>query len=237
MSTPTPHNAATKEQITKTVIMPGDPLRSKFIAETFLENPQLINNVRGIQGYVGTYKGVPVTVMAHGMGNPSIGIYTYELFNFYDVENIIRVGSIGAMQENLKIKDIIIAEQTYTKTNYDNFVVENGEGFISASKELVDLAVSTAENLGLNYYKGSIYCSDTFYTREDQVGLAQEKNLLGVEMESAALYINANNAQKRALTICTVSDNLITSESASSEVRQTGFTNMMKLALEMAVNV
>ena len=125
--------------------MPGDPLRSKFIAETFLENPQLINNVRGIQGYVGTYKGVPVTVMAHGMGNPSLGIYTYELFNFYDVENIIRVGSIGAMQADLKIKDIIIAEQTYTKTNYDNFVLEHGEGFISASKELVDLAKETAE--------------------------------------------------------------------------------------------
>jgi purine-nucleoside phosphorylase len=237
MSTPTPHNAATKEQITKTVIMPGDPLRSKFIAETFLENPQLINNVRGIQGYVGTYKGVPVTVMAHGMGNPSLGIYTYELFNFYDVENIIRVGSIGAMQADLKIKDIIIAEQTYTKTNYDNFVLEHGEGFISASKELVDLAKETAENLGLNAHIGSIYCSDTFYTREDQVGLAKEKNLLGVEMESAALYINANNANKKALTICTVSDNLITQESAPSEVRQTGFTNMMKLALEMAVNV
>ena len=234
MSTPTPHNKANLEDIASTVIMPGDPLRSKFIAENFLENIRLVNNVRGIQGYTGTYKGKPVTVMAHGMGNPSVGIYTYELFNFYNVDRVIRVGSIGALSPEVKVKDVIIAKNTYTSTNYDDFYTKNGgAGYIDGSEELANLAISKADELGLHTHKGTVYCSDTFYTDIDQVALAKVHNLLGVEMESAALYLNANNSGKQALCICTVSDSLVTGESLSSEERQTGFSNMIKLALEM----
>ena len=233
MNTPTPHNSAKFDEIAKTVIMPGDPLRSKYIAENFLENAKLVNNVRGIQGYTGTYKGKKVKVMAHGMGNASCGIYTYELFNNYDVEKIIRVGSIGTTKEEVKIKDIVIAERAYTNTNYDNFYIENGENYISATKELVEKAEEVAKRLGLEYHTGDILCSDTYYTREDEVKKAKDHNLLGVEMESASIYLNARNANKKGLTICTVSNSLITGEETTSEERQLGFNNMIKLALEM----
>ena len=233
MAVKTPHNSANKKDIANKVIMCGDPLRSKFIAENFLEDAMLVNNVRGIQGYTGKYKNKKITVMAHGMGNPSMGIYSHELFNFYDVDCIIRVGSIGAMREEINLRDIIIATRSFTKTNYDNFDDEHGEGFIDASGELVDKAIAKAKELNLNYFVGPVYCSDNFYTSENQLELANEYNLLGVEMESAALYIEANKANKKALTICTVSDNLVTNKQTSSEERQEGFTNMMKLALEM----
>lgn len=231
----TAHNEAKIEEIAKTVIMPGDPLRSKFIAENFLEDVKLVNNVRGIQGYTGMYKGKPVTVMASGMGNPTIGIYSYELFKFYNVDNIIRVGSIGAMNKDIKIKELIITEKTFTNTNYNNFYITNGgEGYISSSTKLLELATSLAKSNGAKYSIGNTLCSDTFYTDEDEIAKAQKNNLLGVEMESAALYLNAQRLNKNALCICTVSNNLITGEETSSEERQLAFTDMMKLALEMA---
>lgn len=231
----TPHNTANIEDVASTVIMPGDPLRSKFIAENFLENPTLINNVRGVQGYTGTYKGKKVTVMAHGMGNGSAGIYTYELFNFYNVDKIIRVGSIGALSEEVKLKDVIIASKSYSDTNYGGFYTKNGNkaGFIDAPGTLVLKAVAKAEELGLNTHVGAIYCSDTFYTDIDQIALAKEQNLLGVEMESTCIYLNAKNAGKEALCIATVSDSLVTGEKLSTEERQTGFSKMITLALEM----
>lgn len=231
----TPHNSANIEDIAKTVIMPGDPLRCKFIAENFLEDIRLVNNVRGMLAYTGTYQGKPITVMAHGMGNGSAGIYTYELFKFYNVDKIIRIGSIGALSEDIKLKDIIIAEKTYTNTNYYDFYTRNGNkaGYVYASEDLVKQAVDTAKTMGVNAHIGAICCSDTFYTDIDQIALAREHNLLGVEMESASIYINANLTNKKALCIATVSDSIVTGESLNSEERQLGFSKMIKLALEM----
>ena len=231
----TAHNSADINEIAKTVIMPGDPLRSKLIAETFLENAKLVNNVRGIQGYTGTYNGKPVTVMASGMGNPTMGIYSYELFKFYDVDKIIRIGSIGAMREDIKITELVITERTYTNTNYDNFYIKNnGEGYIAGDKKLITSAKKLAEKFNMPYHLGDTLCSDTFYTDEDELAKAKTNNLLGVEMESAALYLNAQKLNKSALVICTVSNNLITGEETTSEERQNAFTDMMKLALELA---
>lgn len=230
----TAHNSANIEQIAETVIMPGDPLRSKLIAETFLDNAELVNNVRGIQGYTGTYKGKRVTIMASGMGNPTMGIYSYELFKFYNVKKIIRVGSIGAMREDIKIKDLIITEKVFSNTNYNNFYINNGESYISGSQELANQAKAIAEQNNMKYHLGNVLCSDTFYTDEDEISKARKNNLLGVEMEGAALYINANRLQKQALVICTVSNNLITGEETTSEERQNSFTDMIKLALELA---
>lgn len=218
----------------ETVIMPGDPLRSKMIAETFLENSKLVNNVRGVQGYTGYYKGKKVSVMASGMGNPTIGIYSYELFKFFDVKKIIRVGSIGAMNKDVKIKDVIITKNVFTNTNYNNFYINNGEGYINGSASLVQQAQEKAKELNLNYHIGDTLCSDTFYTDENEIEKAQKNNLLGVEMEGAALYLNAQRLNKDALVICTVSNNLITGEETTSEERQNSFTDMIKLALELA---
>lgn len=229
----TPHISSKKNEIAKTVIMPGDPLRSKMIAEKFLTDPVLVNNVRGVQGYTGTYNGKKVTVMASGMGNPSMGIYSYELFKFYNVENIIRVGSIGGMRKDVKIKDLIFAKECFTRTNFDNFYQQNGEGSIEASEKLVKKAEKTAQRLKLNYHIGRILCSDTFYTDDDQLLMARQHDLLGVEMESAALFLNAKKLNKNALVICTVSDNLVTGEQTSSDERQNAFTDMVKVALEM----
>ncbi|MBE5736034.1 MAG: purine-nucleoside phosphorylase [Clostridiales bacterium] len=231
----TAHNEARIEDIASTVIMPGDPLRSKFIAETFLQDYTLVNNVRGVQGYTGTYNGKRVTVMATGMGNPAMGIYSYELFKFYNVDKIIRVGSIGSMREDVKVKDVVIADRVYTNTNYNNFYINNGgEGYILGSSDLVDQAKDIAERLGMPYHVGSTLCSDTFYTDEDEVSKSRTNNLLGVEMEGAALYLNAERLGKQALVICTVSNNIITGEETSSAERQTAFTDMMKVALELA---
>jgi len=230
----TAHINSKKSDFAETVIMPGDPLRSKFIAETFLDNPVLINNVRGVQGYTGFYNGKKVTVMASGMGNPSMGIYSYELFKFCDVKKIIRVGTIGAMREDVKIKDLIIAQRAYTNTNFNNFFKNNGEGFVSGDDQLINEASNIAKNLNLRYHVGDILNSDTFYTDEDEIKKSKENNLLGVEMESASLYINAKRLNKQALVICTVSNNLITGEETSSEERQNAFKEMIKVALEMA---
>lgn len=232
--TNTAHIKLENDTFAKTVIMPGDPLRSKMIAETLLTDAVLINNVRGIQGYTGYYNGKKVSVMASGMGNPTMGIYSYELFKFFDVDNIIRVGSIGAMNQDIPLKSLILTEKTFTNTNYNNFYINNGESYISGSSELLAKAKAKADELNLKYQIGSTLCSETFYTDEDEIAKAKANNLLGVEMESAALYINAERLGKKALTICTVSNNLITNEETTSDERQNSFIDMIKLALEIA---
>ncbi|MBR2467690.1 MAG: purine-nucleoside phosphorylase [Clostridia bacterium] len=236
-NTPTPHNSAAYGDFAKVVLMPGDPIRAKFIADNFLENARLVNNVRGVQGYTGTYKGKEVSVMASGMGNPTIGIYSYELFAFYGVEAIIRVGSIGSFREDVELRDIIISEATYTNTNYGNFFIEHGRGYVDATKDLVDLAVANANKLGRKYHVGGTLCSDTFYAVEDELGIARENGLYGVEMECAALYLNAQRLNKKAVAICTVSDNIVTGAKASSDERAQGYNHMIELALEVALNV
>lgn len=234
---PTPHNSAIEGQIAKTVIMPGDPLRSKMIAETFLENPVLVNNIRGIQGYTGTYKGTPFTVMASGMGQPSIGLYSYELYNFYKVESIIRVGSIGAVSNKTPMRSIIIGRRSYSETNYLMFYRNNGNkcGFVPGDETLCAKAAATAEKLGMKYCVGDIMSSDTYYSDNDDIADCIANGLLGVEMESVALYLNAQRAGKKALTICTVSNIIPTGEELPSEDRQNGFKDMALLAFEMSL--
>ena len=234
----TPHIKATSADFAKTVLMPGDPLRSKFIAETFLENPKLINNVRGIQGYTGTYKGVPVTVMASGMGMPSIGIYSYELYNFFGVENIIRVGSAGGLADNVKLRDVIIGMGACTNSAYQNQYNFNGNFAPIADYELLSRAVEEAKALGVRYQVGNILSSDVFYHADPKFNDKWYKmGVLGVEMEAAALYMNAAAAGKRALAICTVSDHILRGEALDADARQTTFTDMMKIALNVAVSM
>lgn len=243
-SYPTPHINAIPEDFAKTVLMPGDPLRAKFIAENFLEAPRLVNNVRGIQGYTGTYKGVPVSVMASGMGMPSIGIYSYELFNFFGVENIIRVGSAGGMSERVSVRDIIIAQGACTDSSYAHNFRLPGTFAPIADYNLLSTAVNKATEMNLSYTVGNVLSSDIFYG--DMAGLSPEETptalwrkvgVLGVEMEAAALYMNAARAGKSALAILTVSDHLLTGESLSAEQRQSSFTDMMRLSLETAVSL
>ena len=232
----TPHIKATSEDFAKTVLMPGDPLRSKFVAETFLENPRLINNVRGIQGYTGTYMGVPVTVMASGMGMPSIGIYSYELYNFFGVENIIRIGSAGGLAENVKLRDIIIGMGACTNSNYQDQYKLGGNFAPIASYELLEAAVNEAKAIGVNYTVGNLLSSDVFYNANPNFNDGWYKmGVLGVEMEAAALYMNAAAAGKNALAICTVSDSLVTGEALSAEDRQNTFGEMIELALDVAI--
>lgn len=235
MSISTAHNTANKGEIAKTVLMPGDPLRAKFIAETYLESPQLVNNVRGIQGYTGTWKGAPVSVMASGMGIPSMGIYSYELYNFYEVENIIRIGSAGAISDALKLRDIVFGLGACTNSNFAAQFDLPGSFASTASYELISLASEQAEKLGLAPVIGNILSSDTFYDdRKDAVLKWKRMGVLAVEMEAAGLYMNAARAGKNALAICTISDHVITGEALDAEARQTSFTQMMELALGLA---
>mgnify|MGYP000381069196 FL=1 len=231
---PTPHIEAKAGDFAKTVLMPGDPLRAKFIAETFLTDAKLINNVRGVQGYTGTYKGKRVSVMASGMGMPSIGIYSYELFNFYDVENIIRVGTAGVIRPDLKVRDIVIGQGACTNSSYSRQFDLPGDFAPIASFELLQKAVKSAEDMGIKPVVGNLYSSDTFY--DDSMGLSkwQKMGVLAVEMEAGALYMNAARAGKNALAICTISDNPFTGEATTSEERQLNFTKMMEIALEIA---
>lgn len=231
---PTPHIEAKAGDFAKTVLMPGDPLRAKFIAETFLTDAKLINNVRGVQGYTGTYKGKRVSVMASGMGMPSIGIYSYELFNFYDVENIIRVGTAGVIRPDLKVRDIVIGQGACTNSSYSRQFDLPGDFAPIASFELLQKAVKSAEDMGIKPVVGNLYSSDTFY--DDSMGLSkwQKMGVLAVEMEAAALYMNAARAGKNALAICTISDNPFTGEATTSGERQLNFTKMMEIALEIA---
>ena len=234
----TPHNKAEKGAFAKTVLMPGDPLRAKFIAETFLENPVLVNNVRGIQGYTGTYQGVPVSVMASGMGIPSMGIYSYELFHFYDVDNIIRIGSAGGLSPDLELRDIVIGQGACTDSNYVSQFGLTGTFAPIGSFELLEKAVNRGRNMGLRMQVGNLLSSDIFSHANPNYNDAwREMGVLAVEMEAAGLYMNAAKSGKRALAICTISDHLLTGESLSADDRQTSFTQMMELALGLAVDM
>lgn len=231
--TPTPHINAKKGDFADTVIMPGDPIRSKMIAETFLQNVKLVNNVRGIQGYTGYYKGKKVSVMASGMGNASMGIYSYELFNFFDVKRIIRVGTIGAMQKNINLKELVIVKSVYSTTDYLNFDDSIKGGTLHAKDSIIQDAEKIAKKHKMKYHLGKTYNTDTFYTNIDQLALAKEHDLIGVEMEGTALYLNAQNANKEALVICTVSDNLVTGKKCTSTERERTFKDMVTIALEL----
>lgn len=233
---PTPHINATPSDFAKTVLMPGDPLRSKFIAENFLENARLVNNVRNVQGYTGTYKGTPVSVMASGMGMPAIGIYSYELFNFFGVDNIIRIGSTGALVPEVKIRDIVIGMGCCTNSNYARQFNLPGNYAPIANYSLLSEAIKASEKVGVNYHVGNILSSDTFYDADETVNDRWARmGVMCVEMEGAALYMNAAYAHKRALVILTVSDSLVTHEATTAEERQNSFTEMMEVALETAV--
>ena len=235
---PTPHIDAKPEDFAKTVLMPGDPLRSKFIAETFLENARLVNNVRGIHGYTGTYKGVPVSVMASGMGMPSIGIYSYELYNFFGVENIIRIGSAGGLSDDIQLRDIIIGMGACTNSGYQNQYRLNGNYAPIASYDLLRRAVDQCEAIGVRYKVGNLLSSDIFYHADPDFNQGWYKmGVLGVEMEAAALYMNAAAAGKNALAICTVSDHILRGEALDSDARQNTFTDMMSVALNVAVSM
>lgn len=238
MNYPTPHIKATPADFAETVLMPGDPLRAKFIAENFLENAVLVNNVRGIQGYTGTYNGKKVSVMASGMGMPSIGIYSYELFNFFDVKNIIRIGSAGAMQENIKVRDIVIGMGTCTNSSFSDQYSLPGKFAPICDFKLLESAVKGAREMGLNFHVGNILSSDTFYN-DDAEGSARwaKMGVMAVEMEAAALYMNAARCGKSALAICTISDSFVTGESLDAEARQNSFTDMMTLALGIAAEI
>ena len=232
---PTPHINAKPEDFAKTVLMPGDPLRSEFIAKNFLTNPVLVNDVRGVHGYTGEYNGKKVTVMASGMGQPSIGIYSYELFNFYDVDTIIRVGTCGSFHPDLHARDIIVAMGACTNGNYAMQYKLPGTFAPIADFDLVRKAAEECEKAGVNYKVGNIFSSDIFYDEANSGMDWAKMGVLGVEMESAALYCNAARAGKKALCICTVSDSFIyPEENTTAEERQNSFTAMMKIALNLA---
>ena len=231
----TPHNNAKLGDFAKTVLMPGDPLRAKFIAETFLEDAKLVNNVRGIHGYTGTYQGVPVSVMASGMGMPSIGIYSHELYSQYGVENIMRIGSAGAISPKLKLRDVVAGQGACTNSNFAHQYELHGTYAPIADFTLLETAVSVAREMGVEMPVGNLLSSDTF---DDASGSTMDWGKMGVmavEMEAAALYMTAASLGKRALAICSISDSLVTGEELSAEDRQLTFTTMMEIALKTAV--
>ena len=231
--TPTPHIGAKLGEIAKTVIMAGDPLRVKLMSEMFLENAVQFNNVRGMLGYTGTYKGKRVSVMGHGMGMPSIGIYTYELFNFYGVESIIRVGSAGAIRTDLHVGDLVIAMGACTDSNYARQFELNGTFAPIANFDLLRRAVDACDRLGYRYQVGNVLTTDIFYEEHPQLDEWINMGVMAKEMEIAALYMNAARAGKKALALCTISDHIITGEVTTAEERQTKFTNMMDVAFSL----
>ena len=233
---PTPHINAYPEDFAETVLMPGDPLRSKFIAENFLSGAKLVNDVRGVQGYTGEYRGRRVSVMASGMGIPSIGIYSYELYNIFGVKNIIRVGSAGAIREEVRLRDIVIALGACTNSAFAEQFGLKGNFAPVASYKMVEQCVAAARETGVPFHVGSVYSSDVFYDGGASLEYAK-LGVLAVEMEAAGLYINAARAGGNALAVCTISDHLITGEATSAEERQTSFTGMIELALETALRL
>ena len=234
----TPHNSAALGDFAKTVLMPGDPLRAKFIAENFLTDARLVNNVRGINGYTGTYQGVPVSVMASGMGIPSIGIYSYELYTQYGVENIMRIGSAGAMSEDVHVRDIVIGMGACTNSNFGDQYKLSVTFAPIASYSMMRTAIESAEAVGARYHVGNILSSDTFYSDDEGANAGWMKmGVLAVEMEAAGLYMTAARLKKNALAICTISDSLITGEALPPLERQNTFTQMMEIALRTAVKL
>lgn len=232
---PTPHNGAKEGEIAKTVLMPGDPLRAKFIAETYLTDAVCFNTVRNMLGYTGMYHGKRVSVMGGGMGIPSVGIYTYELFNFYGVENIIRIGSAGGIADNVHVRDVVIGMGACTNSNYAAQYNLPGTFAPVASYDLLKSAAAAAEKLNVHAVVGNVLSSDTFYDdNADALSAWKKMGVLAVEMEAAALYMNAARAGKNALCLLTISDCPFTGESLSAQERQTGFTQMMEIALAIA---
>ena len=232
-TTPTPHIGAKLGEIAETVIMAGDPLRVKFMAENFLDNPVQFNNVRGMLGFTGSYKGKRVSVMGHGMGMPSIGIYTYELYNFYGVKTIIRVGSAGSIQHDLHVGDLVVAMGACTNSNYASQYELPGTFAPIADFSLVRKAVETCERLGYHYKVGNVFSSDVFYGENPHNDKWINMGVLAVEMEIAGLYMNAARSGNRALGICTISDHILTGEVTTAEERQTTFTHMMDVAFSL----
>ncbi len=244
LTTPTPHISAAPGDFGKTVLMPGDPLRAKFIAETFLENPVLVNNVRGVQGYTGLYKGVRVSVMASGMGMPSMGIYSHELYNGYGVENIIRVGSAGAIQEHIGLYDIVLAQGACTDSNFAHQFHLPGTFAPICAYKLLKEAEKACQAHKAVYHIGNVNSSDVFYGDHqgvpeglDSLYALQKMGVMALEMEAAALYMNAARYGKNALCICTISDHIITGALTTSQERQSAFTTMMQVALDVAAAV
>ena len=232
-NTPTPHIGAKYGEIAETVIMAGDPLRAKFMAEKYLENPVCINEVRGMLGFTGTYKGKRITMMGHGMGMPSIGLYTYELYNFYGVKTIIRVGSAGAYRKELHLGDLVLAEGACTDSNYADQYQLDGMFAPIADFDLLRKAADICDKMGLNYMVGNVVSSDLFYRENPNTKGWIKMGVLAVEMEIAALYMNAARSGNRALGILTISDHILTGEKTTAEQRQKTFTNMMEVALSL----
>jgi len=230
----TPHNAAKMGDIAETVIMAGDPLRAKFMAENFLENPVLFNTVRNMHGYTGTYQGKRVSVMGHGMGIPSIAIYTYELFHFYGVKQIIRTGTAGCIQPGMNIGDIVLAQASCTDSNFLTHFNLPGSYSPIADFGLLRRAVQKCDDLGCTYWVGNVLASDVFYDENENWRKWAKMGVLAIEMESAALYANATRAGAKALTILTVSDSIVEKKESSAEERQTAFTKMMEVAFSLA---
>ena len=238
MPVPTPHIQAKKEEIARSVLMPGDPLRAKYVAENFLENPRLVNEVRNVYAYTGNYKGKEITVMASGMGMPSIGIYSYELYNFYDVENIIRIGSAGAYTENLAVYDVVLADSAWSASSYAR--VQNGceEAVLYPSPELNEKIRRAADIVGVGLKEARVHSSDVFYAADnvdDFREIYRKHQCQCVEMESFALFHNANVSGKKAACLLTISDSFVTHEELSALARQESFENMMKVALEACI--
>ncbi len=230
----TPHNAANRGDIAKTVLMPGDPLRAKFIADTFLENPVLFNTVRNMFGYTGTYKGKKLSVMGSGMGMPSIGIYSYELYHDYDVENIIRIGSAGAYDDSVKVYDVLLATKAYSESSYAKVQSGYDSDIAYPTPELNAALVASAQKLGIPLVETGIHSSDVFYREGGKGYIADivKRGCVAVEMESFALFNNARVLNKKAACLVTISDSFVSNEVTTAEERQTSFTNMMKIALE-----
>lgn len=233
--TPTPHNAAREGEIAKTVLMPGDPLRAKFIAERYLKEVVCFNQVRNMLGFTGTYKGKRISVMGGGMGMPSIGIYSYELYHFYGVDSIIRIGSAGGFSDDVKVRDVVVGMSASTNSNYAAQYKLPGTIAPTADFSLVERAVAAAREKNIPVKVGNILSSDTFYSADASANDAwKAMGVLCVEMEAAALYLNAAYAGKKALCLLTISDHLYTGEALSAEERQTSFHEMMEIALEIA---
>ena len=235
---PTPHINARPEDFAKTVLMPGDPKRSKCVAENFLENAVLVNDVRGVQGYTGLYKGRPVSVMASGMGMPSIGIYSYELFNFFGVENIIRIGSAGALQDGVEVRDIVLGQAACTDSNFMSQFETCGSFAPIADYGLLKIAAEKCGEAGIRCLVGNLLSSDLFYSdRSGHHDPWRKMGVLAVEMEAAALYANAARAGKKALAVCTVSDHIYKGDSLDAKARESSLTDMIKIALETAISL
>ncbi len=229
----TPHNTAKKGDIAKYVILTGDPVRAKKIKDILMPDAKLVNNIRGMNTYTGIVNGKRLTIMPHGMGCPSMGIYVTELFDYYGVEKIVRIGTIGTLNEKVPMKSVIIAEESYTKTNYDDYFIKNGASFVKADAEMVKVAKRLCDENGIQNVCGRIYCSDNFYTDEDRIALGAKYNLLGVEMESAALYLNAHKFGKKAVALCIVSDSLVSHKGMKAEEKEDMFEALSKVAVQI----